>query len=289
MLAGRAADLHDAGLTMADLHSDDGSPEPARPHRITRVMLATQAVGLAAAVATFFTPLARFLLHVLVTLVHEIGHAVTAWLFGRPAVPAFDFLMGGGVTPTFERSWLVLLPIYALFAAAAVRMRRNRPALIALGLLGLLHVSFAFGRWGLMTILFMGHGFELVIAGTFLFRAWSCHAVQFPAERYLYAWLGWFIVLEDLAFGWSLWHDVGARVDYRDGKLGPHTNDFDRMSLGLGVRLATIASILWWLAVLTPVFAFLAFRYQEWWAHWWGLLSDTRATPEDRSRRAGRR
>lgn len=272
---------------MADLHPDDESPEPLQLHRVTRAMLVAQAVGLAAALATFFTPLARFLLHVLVTLVHELGHAATAWLFGRPAVPAFDFLRGGGVTPTFERSWLVLVPIYALLAAAAARMRRNRPALIALGLLCLLHMSFAFGRGGLMTILFMGHGFELVIAGVFLFRAWSCHAVEFPAERYLYAWLGWFIVLEDLAFGWSLWHDVGARVDYRDGKLGPHTNDFDRMSLGMGVPLATIASLLWWLAVLTPVLAYLAFRYQDWWGHWWTLLTDAKDTPGDRGRRTG--
>jgi len=29
---------------------------------------------------------------------HELGHCVTFWVFGYPAVPAFDFQYGGGMT-----------------------------------------------------------------------------------------------------------------------------------------------------------------------------------------------
>lgn len=39
-----------------------------------------------------------FVLSPLVTFLHEFGHAVAAWLLGCPAIPAFDFVYGGGIT-----------------------------------------------------------------------------------------------------------------------------------------------------------------------------------------------
>src|SRR6185436_11151598 len=56
------------------------------------------ASGLALALIVYVVPLLRFVFHTLITLVHEHGHTISAWSFGIPAIPAFDFVYGGGVT-----------------------------------------------------------------------------------------------------------------------------------------------------------------------------------------------
>src|SRR6266850_2191771 len=63
-----------------------------------------RALGLGLLLAAVLTaiPFFRILFFPLITIAHEMGHAVVAWIFGRPAVPAFDFTYGGGVTSIEE-------------------------------------------------------------------------------------------------------------------------------------------------------------------------------------------
>lgn len=56
----------------------------------------------------WLVPFCNHLLWIFTTLCHEMGHAAGALLVGRPALPAFDFSFGGGVTMTGERRWWLL-------------------------------------------------------------------------------------------------------------------------------------------------------------------------------------
>src|SRR5688500_2816830 len=66
--------------------------------RIGPSELKVMGFGLAAAIVVYFVPLTRMMFSALVTLFHELGHAVVGWLFGYPSIPAFDFVYGGGIT-----------------------------------------------------------------------------------------------------------------------------------------------------------------------------------------------
>lgn len=46
--------------------------------------------GFGLAVVALVIPLVGFVIDVLITVIHELGHVVTAWIFGSPALPSFD-------------------------------------------------------------------------------------------------------------------------------------------------------------------------------------------------------
>ena len=65
-----------------------------------------------------------FIFHPFITLVHELGHAACGWLLGYPAIPAFDFVHGGGVTSHFGRLWVLIGGIYGGFGYVSYRYRK---------------------------------------------------------------------------------------------------------------------------------------------------------------------
>ncbi len=233
---------------------------------------AWRALGLGLLLAAVLTaiPFFRILFFPLITIAHELGHAVTAWAFGYPAVPAFDFTYGGGVTAIEEdqRRGIVAV-VYGLFAWAGWRVRRHVPTLLALGGLVALYSSLAFTDGSEVLILAMGHGTELVIAGVFLYRAMSGDALLQVDERPAYAMAGFLILFHDVAFAWGLHTSEFARELYDEGK-GGMLNDFTQVAIYL--RGVTVAEIGWWFLVgcgLTVLLAWLAHRYQDRVASWW--------------------
>lgn len=235
-----------------------------------------RALGLGAFLAAVlsFIPLTGILFHPLITIAHELGHAVFAWVFGYPAVPAFDFAYGGGVTAIEEeqRVWIVVV-VYGLMAYAGWRVRRHVPTLTALAGLAGLYASIVFSDWSEVLILAMGHGTELIIAGIFLYRAMSGNSVLRVDERPAYAMAGFLILFYDVGFAWGLTTDEFARELYDEGK-GGMMNDFSVVILHLrgylhGVAVEDIGR--WFLAGcgLTVVVAWLAHRYQNRIAQWW--------------------
>src|SRR5258705_7805858 len=71
---------------------------PIGPAALSRDAWRALGIGAVLAVVLTLIPFTRILFQPLITIVHELGHAVVAWMFGYPAVPAFDFSYGGGVT-----------------------------------------------------------------------------------------------------------------------------------------------------------------------------------------------
>lgn len=215
-------------------------------------------IGFALAIATQIFPLLEMLVGYFVVLVHEMGHALAGWLFGYPSLPAFDFTYGGGVTThAGQQSHLIVGLVLACLAALGFAFRGNRLTLSLLAALAALYAGLAFTSAHEAAIVAFGHGAELVFAFVFLQRAFTGNACALPAERPLYAWLGFHVVLHNLVFAFGLATSALAREQYADAKGGGHWMDFSRLAREhLGTSLETVAVVFLVLSIATPLLAF---------------------------------
>jgi hypothetical protein len=209
---------------------------PSRPPEVLGIplrALLVLGVGLAAAVGIVATNgIPNTIIHTLTTLAHELGHAVVGWLLGRPSLPAFDFRHGGGVTAVGERSPLLLWTYAAALIALLWRLRDRRRACIALAGLGMATGALALSDLGQIVIVSAGHDGEVVLAAIFLYRALSGVAVVNSVERWLYAIIGWTVLLHSIVMCWTVAFDPAAKEHYFAGK-GGLTNDFVIIALDL--------------------------------------------------------
>ena len=249
-----AADEAERGFGFAE----DDAFEAAPSHGIDARGWQAVAIGLGLAVATQFVGFLEMLIGYMVVLVHEMGHALVGWFFGYPSIPAFDFTYGGGVTTHQEVQSLALVGIVlAGFAVLGWAFLRN-PASLALSMtLAAAYAALAFSDAHHVLIVAMGHGAELCFAAIFIQRALTGSACQLNVERPLYAWIGFHIVLVDIAFARGLATSALARQQYADAKGGGHWMDFSRLAHEhLGVSLESVAIGFGLLCVVTPLLAF---------------------------------
>ena len=205
-----------------------------------------------------------FLVSPLLIIVHELGHASVAWLFGYAAIPAFDFTYGGGITmQTSDRIPLLLFGIGCGFVYLCYRYRQND--LTSRVLLGgaIAYGICAFTPIHHILIVAMGHGFELLFAGIFLYRAlsgWGCrHSIKQP----LYGMLGLFTVFYDIRFAHTLLTSAEEREIYELGKGGILDNDFVRLAIDyFHVDLSGVVMVFLLCGMATPIVTFLLFRYR---------------------------
>lgn len=202
------------------------------------------------------------LLQPLVIIVHELGHTVAYWLFGYVAIPAFDFIYGGGVTVAFGgRSLLLLTGIYGGLAYLFYRYWNN--VLTARVLLGLtivyLWLAYTDGHQAIVAL--MGHGFELIFGVLFLYRALSGFGCKRSGERSLNGTLGAYIWAHDIEFCWRLLSDRAYMLEYFQGK-GGIDHDFVRLAADYwGIQFQLVITGFLLLTLLVPVGAWLGFRY----------------------------
>src|SRR5580700_11759067 len=152
----------------------------------------------------------RMAASMLAMVLHESGHAITAWLTGRWAVPLL------WVTPHGqERSWLIVLLVTTVIGFAgflAWRMERQGWLLAAAALLLLQLVALSLPAEAL--IVFFGDGGALVLAtllmATFyapresrLYKSWGLRwgLLAIGALSFVHVFLMWRGPLEDLPFG----------------------------------------------------------------------------------------
>lgn len=192
--------------------SDSESPSLSRE--------AWRALGIGFALAFVFSwiPITGMLFSPLVTLMHELGHAGTAWVFGYPAIPSFDFSEGGGVTATLDRVPFLLVVPYALLVAGMWRFRRHPPTWLAFFLLGIAYSIAAFSTLHTAAMIAMGHGGELLMAAVFISRAMSGTTLLQADERPAYAMCGFLIWMHDARFFSSLAKSRETQEWYNEGK-----------------------------------------------------------------------
>ena len=187
--------------------NDAVSRSDARTELQYRIFALPLALLLARLVAA--TPL-RMASAMLAMVLHESGHAITAWLTGRWAVPLL------WVTPHGqERSWLIVLLVTAVIGFAGfVAWRMERPGwfLAAAALLVLQLVALSSPAEAM--IVFFGDGGALVLAtilmATFyapresrLYKSWGLRwgLLAIGAVSFMHVFLMWRGPLEDLPFG----------------------------------------------------------------------------------------
>jgi hypothetical protein len=195
-------------------------------------------------------------------LLHEFGHTVAAWMFGYPAIPAFNFAHGGGVTSIENRQWAIMLGWLAAVGWLLWRYRNHRPAWPLLAIPTAIYLALAVTRVHEIVITFMGHGMELTIAGVFLYRALSGSAVKHEIEKPLYAFLGLFLVLGEMRFAWGLANSREKQIEYGI-ELSGIPNDWLRIADRLGTDLPTATGAYLLLTPLPVVLAFLFYRHRE--------------------------
>ena len=233
-------------------------PDPDEP-RIDARGWRAMAIGAGLAAATQLFPLLGILVGYFVVLAHELGHTLAGWAFGRPSLPALDFLYGGGVTAYMDTSKALLVLIYAALACGVWIFRRNRASLALVAGCAVLHALLIWSGGDRALITTMGHGTELLIAALFVHRALSGRGCTLAAERPLYAWIGLHIVLHDLRFAWGLMTSDRARELYGNAKGGGHWMDFDVLANQvLHVPLEAIAAIFFAACLATPLVPLLA-------------------------------
>ncbi|KIG18334.1 hypothetical protein DB30_01052 [Enhygromyxa salina] len=220
-------------------------------------------VGAGLAVLASALPQLRFIFGYLTILVHEMGHALTAWLFGYPAIPTFDFTYGGGITLQGDRVWPLLLLPLGLVAWMGWQHRANPRAKWAWTGIGAVFFLLAVSPAHRHLMVAMGHGTELIIATVFIYRALSGSAIKVAAERPLYAACGLFIVFESLRFGFGLMTSEELRHMYEQAKGGGHWMDFSQLAGEFEIRVKTIATLFFMGALAVPGVAWLLFRYRE--------------------------
>ena len=98
-----------------------------KPGTIDRDAWISLGVGAGLAVVALVVPLIGFVIHVLMTVIHELGHVATAWLFASPALPSFDLSYGGGVSLILPRQPILVIAAYGVFAYLLFRARGDRP------------------------------------------------------------------------------------------------------------------------------------------------------------------
>jgi hypothetical protein len=203
-------------------------------------------LGLGALTAPIFalTPLVGFMGWFLASLVHEMGHAGVAWLFGMPALPAIS--LDGHAAAVHSEQRLVLVALIGLaLAASAWHWFAGRARVVVLVLIGVLYPAFALTGARELLHLLAGHGAELAFATLCLFKALDGGFTDSRLERLLYGTVGWFLLGRNALLCFGLMTSASHRAGYAaNGSFG-FTNDYIRVAEHtLGWRIESVAGLM---------------------------------------------
>ncbi|MEB3336735.1 MAG: hypothetical protein VKJ46_04680 [Leptolyngbyaceae bacterium] len=250
----------------APIQAATAAPARLRPRAVEQEGLNALLAGLILAIVFTNISLFTILFQGFLVLVHEVGHAVTHWLFGRPAIPSVDLAFGGGVTLVFGQSGLVIGLIYLILGGLLFLCRSYPRLLIVVGAWAGVYSFCLLTNWNLILSTFMGHGMELIAMVGCLYLSTSGYFCRFAGDRSIYAMLGFFTLFRDIGFSWGLLHNADLRDWYEQGKGGVLDNDFVILANEyFHVNLSVVSG--WFLVAcfLAPFLAFALFRYEAWW------------------------
>lgn len=263
----------------------EDTPQPARllPQHIGGDTWKVIGIGSIMGLVLTIVPFLHFIFSYFSTLVHELGHAMFAWLFGRLAIPAFDFMFGGGVTMIYDRAagfeWFICI----VFVIILFVSRHNILRIMWLSGFIAVYLILMFTHGDEWLGLFMGHGSELIFAGIFIYRGISSYACNSEAERYAYMMIGTFLSFHAIGFAHGLMFDPYKVSEYLDGKGGILDNDFVRIANDYwNTHLSAVVRVYYILALLTPVVTLLAYIYRY---NWLSLLNRLMSVDEQESGR----
>jgi hypothetical protein len=194
---------------------------------------------------------------------HELGHTVTHWAFGEPAIPTFDWDEGGGMTYGFDRSWLMQGAIWALMASGLLWLWKNGGRglfFIAAGIVAFLFAASFSDTWREGLGAYMGHGGEILIACFCILRALTNTVDGDKAvERPLAMIFGLYTLGRNALLCRSLFTPEGREM--YDGQKAHVQGDFRHLSELLNMKIEHVAGLsLLFMAAMVAVTLILA-----WW------------------------
>lgn len=213
--------------------------------RIGRSEVTVLGFGLIAAVVVYAIPFTRFVASAVVTLFHELGHAVAGWILGYPSLPAFDLVYGGGLTHHGAFRLPIAIAVGVGFGYLGWLFRHNRKSVAIVGAIFLVWLFFVTREWRReIAFAAAGHAAELILAGIFFYKALAGVGWRSPeVERPLGAFVAFFVQIHSMLFAWRLTRD-GAFLDwYREGKGGALMNDLEVVALNLQIWLGIAPQI----------------------------------------------
>jgi hypothetical protein len=248
-------------------------PSLLQPSRLSSEGRNAVLIGFALGVVLFMVPLFNVLFRGFLVLVHEVGHALFHWLFGRPALPTVNLLHGGGITLFFEQSAWVIGLIYLAIAAFAYLCRFYPAMLVLTGVCTAVYTVCLATPTNMMLSVLMGHGMELVAIAACLYLCVSGRLCRFGGDRSIYGMLGFFTLFCDLQFSWQLVRDENFRAWYEGGIGNVIDNDFMILATEyFAVDLSAIANAFFLGCIIAPILAFLGWRYEAWLQQGWQQL-----------------
>lgn len=215
-----------------------GDEDDVADGRIGAKELRILGTGLVAAIIVYAIPFTRFVFSAIVTLFHEMGHAVVGWLLGYPSIPAFDFVYGGGITPHGAFRLPIALAVAAGFGYLGYLFRENRPVVAVIAVSFLIWLILVSAEWR-RDIAFSaaGHISEFVLAAILFYQALAGIGWRNPdLERPLGAFVAFFVQINSMSFAWRLMHDADFLAWYKEGKGGMLMNDLESIALDLHIH-----------------------------------------------------
>ena len=177
----------------------------------------------------------------LASLVHEMGHAAMAWLFGSPAFPAIS-LEGHAVAVHSEQVLVFALLVWAGLAGAAWWKLAGRARWMAIGVVALVYPALAFTQAREVLHLLAGHGAELAFATLCLWKTLDGGFTESRLERGLYGTVGWYLLGRNALLCFGLVTSAASRDEYAGNGSFGLTNDMIRVAEELlGWRLESVA------------------------------------------------
>ncbi|HYC91218.1 MAG TPA: hypothetical protein VEO54_18505 [Thermoanaerobaculia bacterium] len=195
--------------------------------------------GLGAAIVVYAIPFTRFVFSAVVTLFHELGHAVAGWLFGYASLPAFDLVYGGGLTHHGPFRLSIAVAVACVFGYLAWLFRENKKSVGIIAALFLVWLYFVTREWR-RELMFAsaGHLSEFILAGILFYKALAGVGWKSPEiERPVGAFVAFFVQIHSTLFAWRLLHDPAFLDWYRQGKGGMLMNDLENVALDLQIWL----------------------------------------------------
>ncbi len=164
------------------------------------------------------------------TFFHEIGHTISMWFFGYPAIPAFDFAHGGGISLALTGQQIpILVIVWGFLGYSFWLLKGYKDLQIGIILLFLFNIVFAFNQYHVAINDFMGAIFECLVAAFFIYRALFNLAPRGDLERFLNAFFGFGMIFQVFVNSYGLLSSSVYRLAYYQQKGSHGFGDFDKI------------------------------------------------------------
>lgn len=191
------------------------------------------------------------------TMFHELGHTLTAWSFGYPALPSFDFEHGGGMSYYFARSWLLQAAVFGAALYGCYLLYDDLDRRLCFTALGgiILWMPAAVTDFHNVIIGFMGHGGAILTGSFFILRSLMGWTEKRPGEKWISAFAGYFMIFSNMKLSWKLIFDIDYQEEYWNQKGSHGFGDFSRVADYLW--FTSEAPVAWFCLFLCAVFLIL--------------------------------